>query len=399
MRRSSNGLTMATATELLQIEIDDRAREIHTDGYSMSVNEVVSMYQGGDLETHPEFQRIFRWTDEQQSRLIESIFLGIPIPPIFVAQRSDGVWDVVDGVQRLSTIFRFMGVLKDDEKKPDLPVPLKAGEYLKNLFNVVWDDEIAAELRSKSLVSSPQSLVPLTEAQRRFIKRARLDIQIVQKESDDQAKFDLFQRLNSGTRLSEQEARNCLAVMLDPNFWRWMDQLATTPAYQNVMSISERKEAEAYGTESVLRYLACARVQMSELEKMGDFGEFLTNRMRTFITDPDFDRDFEYNRFTFVFTELHAALGDSAFKRYYPDEDRFAGAFSVSAFEAVTSGIARNYDAWMQVDPQVRARELRARVKDVWADSVFGARSGGGKRANYRIPYMVQVGERIFRVS
>jgi hypothetical protein len=72
---------MATATELLQIEIDDRAREIHTDGYSMSVNEVVSMYQGGDLETHPEFQRIFRWTDEQQSRLIESIFLGIPIPP------------------------------------------------------------------------------------------------------------------------------------------------------------------------------------------------------------------------------------------------------------------------------------------------------------------------------
>jgi hypothetical protein len=92
-----------------------------------------------------------------------------------------------------------MGVLKDDEKKPDLPVPLKAGEYLKNLLNVVWDDEVAADLRSKGLVSSPQSLVPLTEAQQRFIKRARLDIQIVQKESDDQAKFDLFQRLNSGT--------------------------------------------------------------------------------------------------------------------------------------------------------------------------------------------------------
>jgi hypothetical protein len=165
------------------------------------------------------------------------------------------------------------------------------------------------------------------------------------------------------------------------------------------MSISERKEAEAYGTESVLRYLACARVPMSELDKMGDFGEFLTNRMRTFITDPNFDREFERTRFIFVFTQLHAALGDSAFKRYYPDEDRFTGAFSVSAFEAVTSGIARNYESWEQMAPQARAEELRTRVKAVWTDSVFSARSGGGKRANYRIPYMVQVGERIFRVS
>ncbi|WP_328915189.1 MULTISPECIES: DUF262 domain-containing protein [unclassified Streptomyces] len=105
----------------LQEEIDDRSREIHTDRYSMSINEVAAMYLDGDLETHPEFQRIFRWTLEQQSRLIESVFLGIPVPPIFVAQRADGVWDVVDGVQRLSTIFRFMGVLKDDEGQLDVP--------------------------------------------------------------------------------------------------------------------------------------------------------------------------------------------------------------------------------------------------------------------------------------
>jgi hypothetical protein len=51
---------MPTATELLQSEIEKRAREIHTDRYSMSINEVVAMYQDDDLETHPEFQRIFR---------------------------------------------------------------------------------------------------------------------------------------------------------------------------------------------------------------------------------------------------------------------------------------------------------------------------------------------------
>lgn len=384
---------MATATELLQAEIDQRAREIHTDRYSMSINEVVGMYQSSDLETHPEFQRIFRWTEEQQSRLIESIFLGIPIPPIFVAQRTDGVWDVVDGVQRLSTIFRFMGVLKTDENKSDEPIPLKAGEYLKGLVNVVWDEGVAERFPNSS------KLIALTDAQQRFFKRARLDIQIVQKESDDQAKFDLFQRLNSGTRLSEQEARNCLAVMLDPSFAHWMDDLAKSGPYQEVMSISERKEQEAYGTESVLRYLACANVPLAELERMGDFGEFLTNQMRVFIADQGFDRDFERTRFDFIFAELDAALGENSFKRYYPEDDYFAGAFSVSAFEAVTSGIARHYEDWSAVPVDVRRDQLAERVKAVWADEVFSARSGGGKRANYRIPYMVEVGERIFTVD
>lgn len=343
---------MPTATELLQDEIEKRAREIHTDRYSMSINEVVAMYQDNDLETHPEFQRIFRWTVEQQSRLIESIFLGIPIPPIFVAQRSDGVWDVVDGVQRLSTIFRFMGILKDENKGPDKPVPLTAGEYLRGLANVVWDSDVA-----ETLGNSPQ-YVPLSEAQQRFFKRARLDVQIVQKESDEQAKFDLFQRLNSGTRLSEQEARNCLAVMLDPSFAHWLEDLASTSSYSNVMSISERKEQESYGIESVLRYLACAKVPVSDLERMGDFGDFLTTRMRDFIADPEFDRDYEQARFLFIFSALDDSLGESSFKRYYPGDDRFTGAFSVSAFEAVTSGIARHYDQWLNVPPEQRSEEL-----------------------------------------
>ena len=136
------------------------------------------------------------------------------------------------------------------------------------------------------------------------------------------------------------------------------------------MSISERKEQEAYGTESVLRYLACANVPLVELEKMGDFGEFLTNQMRVFIADQDFDRDFERTRFDFIFVELDAALGENSFKRYYPDDDYFAGAFSVSAFEAVTSGIARHYEDWCAVPVDARRDQLAERVKAVWADEI-----------------------------
>lgn len=374
--------------DVLQDEIDVRAREIHTDRYSMSISEVVSMYSSGDLETHPEFQRIFRWSIEQQSRLIESIFLGIPIPPIFVAQRSDGVWDVVDGVQRLSTIFRFMGVLKDEKGQADRPFPLSQGEYLKHLHGVTWDEEV---------IEDPgEDARPLSDSQRRVFKRARLDFQIVQKESDEKAKYDLFQRLNSGTRLSEQEARNCLAVMLDSSFSKWLEARASSKHYDEVMDISERKEQEAYGTEGVLRYLACAKTPAETLTKMGDFGDFLTNRMRDFIADPDFDRKAEEERFDWIFGLIATTLSDSAFKRFDPRKDRFGGKFSISAFEAITSGIARNFEHWESLPPDDRAATLLTQVKAMWMDDQFNRRSGSGWPANRRIPHMIEVGQRFF---
>lgn len=373
----------------LQEEIDERSREIHTDRYSMAINEAVAMYELNDLEVHPEFQRIFRWTIEQQSRLIESVFLGIPIPPIFVAQRTDGVWDVVDGVQRLSTLFRFMGVLKNEDRTLDPPVPLVEGEYLKGLEGVVWDSEGMKKDRKASLLE-------LTDAQKRIFKRARLDFQIVQKESDEQAKFDLFQRLNSGTRLSEQEARNCLAVMLDSSFANWLRDLAIYPHYSNTVDISERKEQESYGVESVLRYLATSKGPIDRLFKMGDVGEFLTARMRDFITDEKFDRSHERELFEFVFDILDDALGENAFKRYDPAQKRFVGKFSISAFEAIASGIARNRKHWSRLASASRKSQLIENTKAVWLDPVFQERAGGGKPANRRIPYMVQVGNRIF---
>jgi uncharacterized protein with ParB-like and HNH nuclease domain len=86
-------------------------------GYSVSIGEWISIYEKDELDIHPEFQRFFRWSNRQKSRLIESILLGLPIPQIFVAQRPDGIWDVVDGLQRLSTIYQFVGILKNEEGK------------------------------------------------------------------------------------------------------------------------------------------------------------------------------------------------------------------------------------------------------------------------------------------
>jgi hypothetical protein len=184
--------------------------------------------------------------------------------------------------------------------------------------------------------------------------------------------------------------------MLDPPFATWLEDLSNNPDYDATVDISDRKEQEAYGVESVLRYLACALTPNDVLQKMGDVGEFLTRRMRDFIADPEFNRNTEQARFEFVFGEINKALGPDAFKRYSENYDKFSGKFSISSFETIASGMARNEAAWRGLDPAERPGRLRAAAIAVWRDEVFSMRSGGGKPANRRIPYMVEVGERIF---
>ena len=100
----------------LQEEIDTMSKSIKTDSYPMSIGELSALYKDGDLNISPIYQRMFRWDIEQQSALIESILLQIPIPPIYVYQSEDGKWNLIDGQQRLSSIFKFMGILKKDKQ-------------------------------------------------------------------------------------------------------------------------------------------------------------------------------------------------------------------------------------------------------------------------------------------
>lgn len=190
----------------LEQEISKRAREIHTDGYAMSIGEVVSLYKDQDMDIHPEFQRIFRWNAKQKSALIESILLGIPVPPIFVSQRDDGVWDIIDGVQRLSTIFEFMGLYRDHNGDLLPPAKLEATDYLPALADFYWE-------------AGPADARRFTEVMRRDVKRSKLEFRIIRKESDANAKYDLFQRLNSGSTLSQQETRDCLLVMMNADMF------------------------------------------------------------------------------------------------------------------------------------------------------------------------------------
>jgi len=363
----------------LQQEIDKTRAEIRTDGYPISVGEWISIYEKGELDIHPEFQRFFRWSLRQKSRLIESLLLGIPIPQIFVAQRADGVWDVVDGLQRLSTIFQFVGILLDENKEALPPLTLEATPYLPGLQGRRWEDE---EHPDQSLNST----------QRLIIKRSKISVSIILKESDEMAKFELFQRLNTGgSMLSDQEVRNSILVMMNSEFYRWLRKLSEDKNFTACVALSDRAVEEQYDMELVLRFIVFRTMTPTAFANLGDLGEFLTDKAKALAQDKTYDFKKEEAAFRETFGLLANVLGDDAFRRFDKKRDRFVGGFSVSAFEAVGIGIGYN-PGKARAKPDV----IDQKVKQMWNDKAFVDNSGSGIRASSRVPKIIPYGRKLF---
>ncbi|MDM8552892.1 DUF262 domain-containing protein [Desulfobacterales bacterium HSG2] len=170
-------------------EIEEMRNSLSTDRLDMSFGEIISMYEKNEIIIDPDFQRLFRWSEHQQSRFVESILLGIPIPPIFVAEDEKGRWELIDGLQRLSTVFSFFGVLKTLPQKNNWT--LQKGDLIRTLEKYSCKD------------------LPLKFQLN--IKRSTCRIEIIRWNSRYDMRFELFNRLNTGgSPLTSQEIRNCI---------------------------------------------------------------------------------------------------------------------------------------------------------------------------------------------
>lgn len=192
----------------LESEISEARLEISADSISMSISELTNLYREGVLEIRPEFQRLYRWSAEQKSRLMESVLLGIPLPSLFVSQAEDGGWELVDGLQRVSTLLEVQGLLQDADGSTRPALVLSATKYLPSLEGLSWASANGPEL---------------TEAQKLDVRLARLDLKVIKRGSDPKAKFDLFQRLNSfGSSLTPQEIRSAMVAGTNGDCLAWL---------------------------------------------------------------------------------------------------------------------------------------------------------------------------------
>lgn len=356
-------------------EIQIARKKVVTDGYEMSMGEIINLYKDGELVIDPVFQRLYRWGDERKTRFIESLILGIPVPPIFVYQDENGVWELIDGLQRLSTVLQLTGDLKGNRADELGPLILNGTRFLPSLNGKRWKE------------SAKGADDGINQALQIEIKRSRVRVEILKSDSDVSAKFELFQRLNTGgASLTEQEVRNSIAVSLNREFYNWLIKCSNEEAFVATTDQTEAALETQAGVELALRFFAFRYVPY----KAGmDVHEYLDDALMKMATEKTFDMNAEGEVFTKTFKFLSEALGSTAFKRW--NGNGFSGKFLMSVYEVMSTGVSKNANELEGMQPQQRSDFIRQAAKELWENPTFNQNSGAGIRGTTRLSRLLPI--------
>jgi hypothetical protein len=368
-----------TESDALETQIKDARRSISSEGYPMSIGELTNMYRDGELIIRPEFQRFYRWSNLQKSRLVESVILGIPLPSIFVAQTDKGLWEVVDGLQRISTLLELQGELKDksDKKLPQLN--LQKTKYLPALEGRTWD--------------GPNPSTSLSSAQRMDIKRSKVDIKIIKRESSAETKFDLFQRLNNyGTRLTSQELRSALLVAVSPDFFAWIEHLASYDNFVNCVTLNERLIEERFDLELVTRFIVLHNfpTEKINLSSLRDLPQILDDRILEMASSPSFNSTHLENVFKKTFDKVADNGGDVIFRRWDKYKNEFKGSFLLSSFEIFALGLGFHI-----ANGNLYRTDLVNATKELWSMDNMQKGFSTGRSTEARLAEFIPLGRKI----
>jgi hypothetical protein len=336
------------------------------------------MYKDEEFVINPDFQRLFRWEIGQKSKLIESLLLGIPLPSIFVFEKEDSKWELIDGLQRISTLLEFMGELKNPatgQLRP--PTALVATKYLPSLYKAVWE-------KSDLIADVPvDEQSPLMGPQQLAIKRSRLSVEILKRPSDNATKYDLFQRLNAGgIAANAQELRNCIVIMVNREYANFMRALAESESFLAVLAASEDQIEKQRHMEYVSRFLV--HTYVSYTGKL-DVEEFIDEGIVTLATANETQQ--AGTTFSATFNLLNRAYGADALRRFQNGVP--VGRVGLAAFEGIAVGIARNIaNIQGKANPVAYVRQ---RIQDFWqapdVQNFFAAGLRGTIRIQRTVPF------------
>ncbi|NEP89581.1 MAG: DUF262 domain-containing protein [Okeania sp. SIO2C2] len=222
--------------EAAEAEIREKQKAVDYRTTEYPVEVIVQKYmEGEENDTNelfvPDYQREMVWDDERQSKFIESVFLGLPIPPIFVAgindeenEEDEARLEIIDGTQRIRTLTRF---IKNELTLCEL-------KKLSQLNNFKFED------------------LPLPR-QRRF-NRATVRIIELTEKADEETRRDVFERINTGSvQLNEMEKRRGIYPGKVTNL---IEELSKLPKFRNLCSFSQAAIKQRDPQEFVLRFFA-----------------------------------------------------------------------------------------------------------------------------------------------
>ncbi|MCA6531743.1 MAG: DUF262 domain-containing protein [Pseudanabaena sp. M135S2SP2A07QC] len=218
-----------------------------------TVFELMRKYDNGKLIIEPDFQRNLVWERTQQSKFIESVILNFPIPPFYVNQTREGKYIVVDGLQRTSTLHKFV----------NNGFKLQGLEALKKLNGCSFSD-----------------LKNLTGDYQTKIEDKKLNLYVIRPSVPVKVVYDIFNRINTGgTNLQRQEVRNCIFLGKSTQL---LKELAESTDFKIAINqgISPKRMKDR---EAVLRYLAF-RIFNYQKDYQGDMSDFLERAMKKINT-------------------------------------------------------------------------------------------------------------------
>jgi hypothetical protein len=354
--------------------IDLKTRNIRTKSLDISFNELLDMYEKSELIIRPEYQRLFRWSEGTQSRFIESLLIELPIPPIFVIERSEGVYELIDGLQRISSYMHFRG---RHPERTNYDGSLHCLELI--------DCDIVKDLNGLTFNDLPKALQ--IKLRRNFTR-----VEVIRKESDSKLRYHIFKRLNSGGYpLTPQEMRNCTIRILDDAFIDYLRDLGANEDFNKCLNLSEGRLLQRYDEGLVLRFFAFKNHRDHYVHDVEDF-------MTEYAEDvASKTLPFDYVNEKYVFEKTFRILNNTMdIYSFTPmnEKGQYIYRFSSYHFEAFTLGIQRYLQ---QIDPlnETQIKKMHDMFIEIKTDPAFRSiTAGGGKNSLKQLQERIEFVER-----
>lgn len=275
---------------------------IRVDPRTFSLHQILDMLDADELDLTPDFQRKKVWKPWQKSRLIESIFLRIPLPAFYFAADGDGMIHVVDGLQRLSTIYDFV------KGSPDFST-LSGLEYLteEQLGGFTWET--------------------LGGNWKRRLHSTQIFAHVIDPQTPFPVKFQIFQRLNQGGEpLTAHEIRNSISRKRSRDFLR---ELANSPEFLEATGYAFQNHPRMADCEAVLRFCAfrmeSALAPYESFDSLDDFLSAACRRLDNEKKCPAEQLERLRRDFYRSMTNASGLFERLAFRKWTPDSNRRSG--------------------------------------------------------------------------
>ncbi len=343
-------------------------KDIRITQKNLSIREIYLQIEDGELDLAPDFQRSFVWKPAQQVRLIESILMGIPMPAFYFNQDKSGAQQVVDGVQRLTTIKRFMA----------------------NEFALTKDD--LASLSDEA----GRTYETLEGATKRRFANTQIVAYIIEPQTPDALKYDIFNRVNTGgTPLSAQEIRHCMSKLRSRRF---LCGLVELPEFDKVTerhfwSRGNRDDKRMVNREFALRFCAFYLNPIEGYSNAHSLDAYLLECSHQ-LDQPEVISDDKLAQlqaaFALAMENACVILGNLAFRRYQGENTR-RGPLNRAVFESQALALA-HYPTGVLLPHQAAIRAgLLGLFSEVEYDRAVGTSTGNYSKLKHRLERPRQV--------